>query len=366
MASPDRARSQRSPHVRLALVCLAFSACRIARPSSLPRDGSVVAVASCRLPENAAWIARFAQHGWIDAHRAGDAHWTRYEIFTRQSGLVTTRIHPDTAHENLRWNGREVRLLATLEGEEAQRVLARLPAVTKELDAKYRSSYDAWPGPNSNTFLVDVAREIPELGIAQHHNAVGKDYSAWISAGVTPSRTGVHLDTLPLGFAIGAQEGVELHLLQLTFGLRLFPPRIELPFLPELPWSDDVTLPERPAADICLTSDASPPGQTSTWTTQLAGERTTYLFGLAHSDVWIHAEFVLDDEREHVDATFTIHREGSERRATAHATIASELTGLLSTELCTSTTTSIAIHSVDGQVMLTTVTKTTDASAGDR
>src|SRR5260370_41653140 len=34
----------------------------------------------------------------------------------------------------------------------------------------------AWPGPNSNTFLAYIARQLPELGLDLPSNAVGKDF----------------------------------------------------------------------------------------------------------------------------------------------------------------------------------------------
>ena len=40
----------------------------------------------------------------------------------------------------------------------------------------YPNSYRAWPGPNSNTFMAYIARQIPELGIHLPSTAVGKDF----------------------------------------------------------------------------------------------------------------------------------------------------------------------------------------------
>src|SRR5438270_11949826 len=38
------------------------------------------------------------------------------------------------------------------------------------------NTYRAWPGPNSNTFLAHVARQVPDLAIQLPSNAVGKDF----------------------------------------------------------------------------------------------------------------------------------------------------------------------------------------------
>jgi hypothetical protein len=132
-----------------------------------------------------------------------------------------------------------------LRGSHPLGVPIRLAAQTAKSNPRYANGgYEAWPGPNSNTFVRELTQEIPELAFAFDHNAVGKDYT-WFDAGLAPSRTGVHLDTWPLGATLAAKEGIELHLLQLTFGLRFWPPRLELPFLPAIPWE---RAPDEPAA----------------------------------------------------------------------------------------------------------------------
>jgi hypothetical protein len=43
----------------------------------------------------------------------------------------------------------------------------------------YPNTYRPWPGPNSNTFLAHIARQVPELVIQLPSNAVGKDHLPW-------------------------------------------------------------------------------------------------------------------------------------------------------------------------------------------
>jgi hypothetical protein len=124
--------------------------------------------------------------------------------------------------------------------------LTTAPMDADPLNARYASGgYEAWPRPNSNTFVRELTQRLPELAFVFDHNAVGKDY-AWFDAGLTPSRTGVHFDSWPFGATVAMEEGLELHLLQLTFRLRLWPPRVELPFLPPIPW-ERAPEPEAPA-----------------------------------------------------------------------------------------------------------------------
>jgi hypothetical protein len=218
-----------------ALIAIAAAACATPRPSDLPSgEPWIVAVKSCRLPDAMQWYTHFAHHTWIDVKRGGERKWERVEVLSETSGAKTGPIPARVAASDWRWD-RPVRLLAQFEGPAAERIAARLEACAKEHDPLYLEHYDAWPGPNSNTFMAELAREIPELAFVFDHNAVGKDYGGWFSAGATASKTGFHVDTVPLGFTFGLREGIELHFLELNFGVQLWPPRIELPFLPELP-----------------------------------------------------------------------------------------------------------------------------------
>jgi len=183
------------------------------------------------------WYTRFAHHTWIDVKHGDEAHWMRVEVLDESSGAQAGAIPARTARMDTRWQ-RDVRLLKLIRGERAQRIAAVIEELTQAQHELYRKSYRAWPGPNSNTLVADLAREIPELSLCFDPNAVGKDYAGWFSAGATASKTGVRVDTPPLGFAVGLHEGVELHFLGLTLGVSLVPPRLNLPFFPALPWEE--------------------------------------------------------------------------------------------------------------------------------
>jgi len=228
------------------LILVLLSACRVARPSELPRDSEwIVAVKSCSIPQSMPWYSRFAEHTWIDMKRGDEQSWARVEVSGKYSGATDKRISADAARRDVRWSNESVRVHAVFFGEQAAGMQTRIAQLTAELDARYANGgYEAWPGPNSNTFVRELTQRIPDLAFAFHHNAVGKDYT-WFDAGLAPSRTGVHFDTWPIGATVAAQEGLELHLLQFTFGLRLWPPRLELPFLPPIPWE---RAPERATA----------------------------------------------------------------------------------------------------------------------
>jgi len=237
------------PVLELALV-VAAAACASPRPAATPREPPwLVLVKSARLPDAAPWPTRFAHHTWLDVKLGSEAMWWRAEIASSESGVVFLPIDASRARDDTWYSRRGVRLLATIEGEPARRVAEALPRLCKELDARYADGYLRWPGPNSNTFVADLARELPDLAFVFDANAIGKDWPGWFDAGVTSSRTGLHLDTPIAGAALGLRDGVELHALGLTLAVRLWPPSLALPFLPELPlgfgvdWRDAMPLP---------------------------------------------------------------------------------------------------------------------------
>lgn len=66
-------------------------------------------------------------------------------------------------------------------------------------------------------------------------SAVGKDFTPWVHAGITSSRSGIELETMLLGVQLGLREGIEVHVLGLTIGIGIWPPTIKLPLLPAIP-----------------------------------------------------------------------------------------------------------------------------------
>src|SRR5262249_17324471 len=106
----------------------------------------------------------------------------------------------------------------------------------------YREHPDYFPipGPNSNT-IVDYMLRHCGIHVELPSTAIGRDYRGPIGASVTSVGTGVQLQTWLVGFKVGLQEGVELHVLDLALGVHLWPPGITVPVNPGRIGFDDST-----------------------------------------------------------------------------------------------------------------------------
>jgi hypothetical protein len=101
----------------------------------------------------------------------------------------------------------------------------------------WRSSYRLWPGPNSNTFVAWVARQVPELRLDLPTTAIGKDYLGMTTfIDRAPSGTGWQLSLLGLaGVTVARDEGLELNLLGLGFGIDVDDRALRVPGFGRLP-----------------------------------------------------------------------------------------------------------------------------------
>jgi hypothetical protein len=181
------------------------------------------------------WRGRFAVHTWISVKPSGAERFTRYEVvgFGVARGAPAVRV--DRMGPDNFWFGARPRIVLDRRGgaeidaliEEMRAAVARYP---------YPHDYTAWPGPNSNTFMAYVARQVPKLGLTLPPNALGKDFlpgGAFFER--APSGTGCQFSLYGLaGILVAAREGFELNLLGLTLGFSVAPPGLVLPALGRL------------------------------------------------------------------------------------------------------------------------------------
>lgn len=184
------------------------------------------------------WRGYFSLHCWIATKEKNADHYVTYHVIGWRLNRVGTSLLVAKDIPDRRWFGSEPILIDELKGEKAEAAIPKIKALVDSYpNAKV---YRAWPGPNSNTFVSHIIRNVSEMGVELPANAIGKD---WIDDGdlfgLSESGTGVQFSTLgALGFTLGLAEGVELNLLGLTFGLDLWRPAIKLPLIGRLGFKD--------------------------------------------------------------------------------------------------------------------------------
>ncbi|MDR1709436.1 MAG: DUF3750 domain-containing protein [Candidatus Accumulibacter sp.] len=181
------------------------------------------------------WRGLVAQHPWIIFKRAGEKAYTRYDVIGWRAGRHVQRNY---AQPDGLWYGKHPRLLADHRGEAAAAMIGRIEAAIESYP--FANAYRAYPGPNSNTFLAHIGRQVPELKLDLPANAIGKDYRALDDPfGRSPSGSGAQISILGLlGMSVGLQEGVEINILGLGFGIDLNAPALRLPFVGRIGWDD--------------------------------------------------------------------------------------------------------------------------------
>jgi hypothetical protein len=205
-------------------------------PSGQAPDASVTpeAVVQVYAARTVGWRGLLAVHTWIALKPGGAPGYTRYEVigWGVDRGMQAVRVNR-TGPDNY-WFGSRPDVLVDLRGGDAEPVIEKIQAAVAAYP--YRDSYRTWPGPNSNTFTAFVGREVPELRLKLPSTAIGKDYLVGgAPIGVAPSGTGLQISLLGLVGVLGAwEEGVEVNVLGLAFGLDVKRPALKLPALGRL------------------------------------------------------------------------------------------------------------------------------------
>jgi len=188
------------------------------------------------------WRGYFGVHTWVAVKPRGAAAFTVYEVNGWRLRRTGSAISIDHRSPDSRWFGSRPDLLADLRGEGVDEVIARIEAAVDSYP--YAATYRVWPGPNSNTFVAHVLRAVPELRADLPAHAIGKDYLGAPFVARSPSGTGVQASLFGVvGVLAGVEEGVELDLLGLTFGVDPLDLSLKLPMAGRLGWPRDAPAP---------------------------------------------------------------------------------------------------------------------------
>ncbi len=205
-------------------------------PTGIAPDPQVVreAVAQVYAARAYGWRGAFGVHTWIAVKPTDAEAFTVYQIIGWRvvrggEGLVVDKRPADQ-----RWFGAAPELLADLRGPGVDGVITKIDRAARSYP--HNGDYGLWPGPNSNTFVAHVAREVPELRLDLPPTAIGKDYLT--NGGViarAPSGTGWQVSLFGfLGVLAGVEEGIEVNVLGLVFGVDPLDFAVKLPIVGRL------------------------------------------------------------------------------------------------------------------------------------
>lgn len=177
------------------------------------------------------WRGIFAVHSWVATKPENAETYTVHQvigwrIYRDLPAMVSAPGTPDA-----RWFGNEPSVIAELRGQAAARAIPKI--IEAVANYPYPNEYTVWPGPNSNTFVAYIGKQVPELRMDLPSTAIGKDYP--INGSIidrAPSGTGYQVSMLGvLGVTLAREEGIELNLLGLNFGIDFYKPALKLPFV---------------------------------------------------------------------------------------------------------------------------------------
>jgi hypothetical protein len=169
-------------------------------------------------------------HSWLALRKAGERMYAVYEAhrfppyISGHAVRTCQKFYPDR-----RWHGADPILLTEVKGASADNAIPEIQDAVR----RYPDHYRLWPGPNSNSFIAELARAAPELRVDLPPTAIGKDYLVGRRIFArAPSGTGWQVSILGLvGILVAREEGIEVNLLGAVFGIDLDPPALKLPII---------------------------------------------------------------------------------------------------------------------------------------
>ncbi|BEH08554.1 DUF3750 domain-containing protein [Geobacter sulfurreducens subsp. ethanolicus] len=174
----------------LSMVMLALAGCISGKdwrtasrePAGIAPDPAVTKEAVLQVYGARAWGWRgwFAIHTWIAAKGTGEPGYTVYEVvgWRLHRGQPVVRIEKDLPDRF--WFGEKPRLLKEHRGAGVDELIGAVDQAARSYP--WADTYQAFPGPNSNTFTAWISRQVPQLDLDLPFSALGSGYGDWPKA----------------------------------------------------------------------------------------------------------------------------------------------------------------------------------------
>ena len=184
------------------------------------------------------WRGYLAVHPWVAWKLENEDEYTVAQVTSWNIRRTGSAISVSKDLPDRKWFDNNPTILYEVKGPGARAIIEK----TKKLISgyPYKDKYTLWPGPNSNTFVSHIIRSIDELPLELPPHAVGKDYLVTNTIlSESPSNKGVQFSLYGLfGLTLGIEEGLDVNILGLNFGIDLWRPALKLPFIGRLGFPD--------------------------------------------------------------------------------------------------------------------------------
>ncbi len=194
----------------------------------LPRDhpAAIVQVYAARAFN---WRGIFAVHTWIATKEENAKSYRVHQVLGWNQWAGRRVVESEFDMPDRAWYGAPPTILHDIRGAEAAALIPQIEAAVKRYP--YPDHYRLWPGPNSNTFVAFVARQVPALRLNLPGTAIGKDFLPnGALAGSPVSGTGIQWSLGGIvGLTLAREEGLEINLGGAVFGINPWRLNLSLP-----------------------------------------------------------------------------------------------------------------------------------------
>lgn len=169
-----------------------------------------------------------ASHAWIVFKRQNATAYERYDKVGWGTPIRRNGYAPDAY-----WYSNMPRLVVEVHGKDAETLIPRVEKAIADYPYGQAGGYRIYPGPNSNTFIAHVLRQVPELGVVLPPDAVGRDYlpnGEFLHIADDWKDASVSLGGL-IGMSVGVRSGFEVNFLGLVAGIDIMNPGLKIPGL---------------------------------------------------------------------------------------------------------------------------------------
>ena len=190
-------------------------------PEKPPVDEAQIYVLSAR---TGGLKGAFSTHSWLVLKPRGSHLYDRYDVVGWGNPVRKNGYDADA-----NWYSNPPVINHSLTGPDAEALLPLVERAIADYPWQKRGDYTLWPGPNSNTFVASILRQVPALGASTPSTAVGRDFpetGRWFGQ----HENGDWFATL--GGYLGAKVaawGVELNFLGLVAGFNWQDREVNIP-----------------------------------------------------------------------------------------------------------------------------------------